>query len=1190
MLKAPRKLQSLCTLLVVLCSSPAARAQVEPSDQASLTALMKSYYAAFARKDLGALVRLWSERSPDFAASIEEAQRAFGAEDYVFSNVTLSRVRISANKATLQVTADVTITAAQNKAARRETRVRGFAVIREGVEWKVWREASALEDLSAFLEKGSEWKVSRDSIGQFASVLLGARTDDERNRLLDDNRQMITVELREALVNRVGPSEAAGAHDTVIRIFRIVQTVAERMDDKEGIAAAHRGMGDAFRRSGRGAEALEHYRKALSAFEAIGSNRDKARILANIAGVLYGEKNYAGAIASYEKALAEYEALNNSPAVADTLEDIASVYYDQENYDRALEYFERCLKLREAKGGKAEIASTLNSIGNVYFQQQNYAAAIANYRKSLAGFEALGDADAVASGISNIGSALYSIGEYDAALEQYQKGLNLENKLRDRQVAANLRLSIAAVHTAQGNYGLAIETLRKAFEAFEALRNKNKMAGALSDIGEAYRQLRNYPLALERYQKSLRLYEELRSVADTSMRLYAIGNVHFMMGNFDLAIESYQNALAQFQSINHSPGVASMLASIGGVFFAQQKNDLAIEFYQKSLAQYEALGDKARGAGVTERIGSVCYSLRDYTRSLEWATRAVSMAEQAASLDSLWRARLTQGFAYRAMGQIEQAQQSFEQSIAAIESLRASLVRGEAGAERFFQSTNRAYVSMIELLVAQSRIPEAFEYAERIKSHQLRDILQSPRARITATMTADEQAGERALENEAVQLKSRISRERERKQPDEKRMSSLDARLKKTLSNYQEFEARLYAARPRLKMLRGEGEPLKLEQMTELPADGTTALLEFVVADSKTYLFALTRQTARRAAAARTGTPAFELNAYILNVGHSELAARVTKFREMIAARDDKVQQPAREIYDLLFSSAAAQLGGKTAWLIVPDDALWQLPFEALLSAENRYLIEDHAIAYAPSLTALAEMSKPPAKTRNVRQVTVALVASPVISEQAAARVKIEGGTEKLDPSPEAESEVKSLERIYGAARSRVYIGEQASERLLKQEVGRFGVIHIAAPALLSDATPMYSRIALSQSEENGSEDGLLETWELMKLQLEADFIVLSTTEVSAGKFGGGDAITALAWSLFVAGCPNAVVSKWATSSPSTTELMTEFHRNVEAAGTGSRIPASKAQALRRAILKMLGGRRYHPFYWAGFAVVGNAR
>jgi len=77
-----------------------------------------------------------------------------------------------------------------------------------------------------------------------------------------------------------------------------------------------------------------------------------------------------------------------------------------------------------------------------------------------------------------------------------------------------------------------------------------------------------------------------------------------------------------------------------------------------------------------------------------------------------------------------------------------------------------------------------------------------------------------------------------------------------------------------------------------------------------------------------------------------------------------------------------------------------------------------------------------------------------------------------------------------------------------------------------------------------------------------------------------------MSWAFFAAGCPTTVVSQWSVESQSTTELMIEFHRNLL-----SRPGISKAEALRQASLKLLKTEKYrHPFYWAGFIVMGDGR
>src|SRR5262249_1062697 len=148
------------------------------------------------------------------------------------------------------------------------------------------------------------------------------------------------------------------------------------------------------------------------------------------------------------------------------------------------------------------------------------------------------------------------------------------------------------------------------------------------------------------------------------------------------------------------------------------------------------------------------------------------------------------------------------------------------------------------------------------------------------------------------------------------------------------------------------------------------------------------------------------------------------------------------ELRDLLLKPCGAQLQGKSKLAIVPDGVLWSLPFQALPRSPNRYLIEDCAISYAPSLRVLREMAR-----RRQRQGKVRLLAfgNPELggsSPQSGVRPVLMD--EKLQPLPEAEKQVKALGRLYGAERSRIYIGAEARERTLKAEAGSYAILHLA--------------------------------------------------------------------------------------------------------------------------------------------------
>jgi CHAT domain-containing protein len=144
----------------------------------------------------------------------------------------------------------------------------------------------------------------------------------------------------------------------------------------------------------------------------------------------------------------------------------------------------------------------------------------------------------------------------------------------------------------------------------------------------------------------------------------------------------------------------------------------------------------------------------------------------------------------------------------------------------------------------------------------------------------------------------------------------------------------------------------------------------------------------------------------------------------------------------------------------------------------------------------------------------------------------------------------------------------------------------------VNDAEPMYSYLALATpnaepNAEEAKEDGLLEAWELMQMNLSAELAVLSACETARGRIGAGEGVIGLSWALFVAGVPSTVVSQWKVESSSTRDLMVGFHRGLRSTTR----PLTKTEALRQAVLPLLKNPRTdHPFYWAGFVLVGDGQ
>ena len=64
-----------------------------------------------------------------------------------------------------------------------------------------------------------------------------------------------------------------------------------------------------------------------------------------------------------------------------------------------------------------------------------------------------------------------------------------------------------------------------------------------------------------------------------------------------------------------------------------------------------------------------------------------------------------------------------------------------------------------------------------------------------------------------------------------------------------------------------------------------------------------------------------------------------------------------------------------------------------------------------------------------------------------------------------------------------------ATEEKVKHEAAGCRILQMATHAIVSDASPMYSQLVMARPESGTSEDGLLETWEIMNLDLNADLV-----------------------------------------------------------------------------------------------------
>src|SRR5262249_57829901 len=92
-----------------------------------------------------------------------------------------------------------------------------------------------------------------------ANRLAAAATEAERKALLSDEKDLISVLLRQALVTAAQGPWTKGDYPRALAIYETALDVARRIDDREGIAYLLDHLGDVYWAQGDEAKALECY-------------------------------------------------------------------------------------------------------------------------------------------------------------------------------------------------------------------------------------------------------------------------------------------------------------------------------------------------------------------------------------------------------------------------------------------------------------------------------------------------------------------------------------------------------------------------------------------------------------------------------------------------------------------------------------------------------------------------------------------------------------------------------------------------------------------------------------------------------------------------------------------------------------------------------------------------------------------
>lgn len=768
------------------------------------------------------------------------------------------------------------------------------------------------------------------------------------------------------------------------------------------------------------------------------------------------------------------------------------------------------------ESGDGELVGVVqNYCGKAEARRGEYERALEWHQLALTNAENFGDVDTVADALADIAQMKGQLGDYRGAREDAERGLKLlppdPTGLRARMLSA---LGIAYLST--GRNREALKHLREALPIWEKLGIPRLLGLVQNNIGEAHRREGDYEEAEKHLRPALKILTDAGDLAAANIVRNNLGLIPLFQKRWKEAFDYFKTVL------DETPADAD--PNIRCVYLT----NMAI--VKRELGETEAAIDLAR--------------------------EAARIADEKGTLPNRFQAHLAVGkmrMSRRAAGDLAAGVEELKKAATFLEGIRGGL-RDPDLQQSFLADNAPFYHTMADALHELKRDPEAFAAAEEGKARTLSDLLAAGKVRITKAMTETEREEEQKLDQELQKMGRDLG---STFQTDARLV--LEAKIAASRTALERFRREVYRNHPELPVLRGRSAPASLIDLNRrvLSGGGGTAVISYLVGNHGTLMFVVL-----------PGTPGPMLGVAEIEIPLAVLQQQVTDFWSACSREDGNYKPGARALYKALLGPAVASLGDGRPVVIIPDGPLHALPFHALEDAEGVPLAETRAVSYAPSATALLQMTDLAERRR----------ADPGKDLDALLAV----GAPRLSPDfgalPQSKPEIELLARRYGV---HPLVDADASETTVKCSLEHARRIHISTHGKADEESPLYSYLVLTEDEKN---DGKLHAQEIVDLDIRADLVVLSACETARGEQVRGEGIVGLTWALFAAGAPATVVSQWQVSDQGTAELMQFFHEELKPG-------VSFAQALREAQKRLRKKpERSHPYYWAPFIVVGAGR
>jgi len=885
------------------------------------------------------------------------------------------------------------------------------------------------------------------------------------------------------------------------------------------------------------------------------------------ASELNREGNFLEANKVLDRLLTRLEAEDSEDKFfASTYQTKAKVVQSLGNYPESNKLARQSLMISLKANDSLNIADSYNTIGINHYFEADYDSTTYYYEKSLE-IKRRSKTDPYALAVSTYNLALVydDLGQTVQAMELYRQAENylLESK-QSKNFLSDVYAGMALIHFYSGDISKAEVYAEKAME--KGLISYGEFNPNMTFVYTTYANILE---AEKKYDESITLLEKNLKIRKstygewhrwTCETYYDLGNAYVLVENYDKAEVYFKKAVEIGKKINSHQYLANARNFLAQLYLDRKIHlDESERLLQASLkTNINIYGNKSDLVAENYLQLAKVYKLKeDELRFLEYIKNSLDAANYRQgdlssvigplqAIDALmlvgdWYNKIFEKD--RDIIHLIDSYELVDQKIALIKHTQRNFSsdRSRIDFANKYRQVFEMDLGLCWLLYHETMddkyLQKGFELSETNRNTTLLKGLQGLKYRAYGDIPPDKLALENATKKALEKIKMDIFFEKSASEPDKEYYGSLlDERIllsNKLDSIYRDF----YKNYPKFKNISSSKELVKIEEV-QAKLDDNTQLITYFLGEESLFSFNITKDSISL------------LRADIAD----KLVNSTNDFKNHLSKRDNIDELS----YDLFMYLLGQQLDReKKNLVIVADNVLNYIPFEALRSPDGSLVLEKYNVSYNGSVRIFLELKKAFFKY-DAPQDWAGF--APTYSEE--------------EVLPSSIEEINEIARLTNGVE---FIGAAAKKKNFIEYNKEFSIMHFAMHAKIDNENPLYNRLLF--------EDGELTASEIYTSKSKVNLAVLSACNTGFGKIEKGEGVMSMARAFHYSGIPSVLMSLWKVPDQETKTIMMDFYRYLKKG-------KSKSEALRMAKLRYLdkndNSDLAHPYYWSGFVINGN--